>query len=129
MMRSLVRDPLPLARGLLALLLVCTWLAPLLTHADGHEHAICPEHGELVHVPRDGAPRQSDAPGLRSAPTRAEALAHEHCPVIWRACDAPQYAPGHEATPLVIGDAIRNPGCTLNTTPLLRLAPKQSPPV
>jgi hypothetical protein len=117
---------------LLAALVLLVWPA-----ASWHEsttvHAICPEHGERLDVASTDAPSgaaPTDEHDAEGAGNGAEG-AHEECPFVLLAqptssdCGAPQWRiealepRAHVAS--VAHEAHRS-------TPLLLLAPKQSPP-
>lgn len=97
-----------------------------LVHHDGERHAICPEHGELVHVRvLESAPADDD----RWGPDAADRTAHEHCELSWSAPadrvlarpvpSGPSSLPGALAAPTAREPRASRP---------LRYAPKSSPP-
>jgi hypothetical protein len=133
--------------GWLALLLVAVFLAATTTeraHRAARLHAVCGEHGELIHVAATPAAlaalacaeRCGDAPDDapdRAQPHQRRGAAHEHCRLgplqreaAFEHADVP--GPASSAPPAALGLAppsIDPP----RAEPLLLFAPKQSPPV
>lgn len=105
-------------------------------HEATAEHAICPEHGEVIDV---GAPdfRSAGAPERPAVPAialadGAELSSHGHCTLLahhreQRPLPPPTDLPGVvvEATPERIGVAR---GAPADATAILFVAPKASPP-
>ncbi len=106
------------------------WMA---LHFSLVEHAICAEHGALVHVSRSvpQAPVQERSGDQRALPSPA-LLSHGHCTappaVAQRQVEAPSaevppapWVAAHEVVDL-------GPGALATSIALLSLAPKLSPP-
>jgi hypothetical protein len=116
---------------LLATLVLLVWPA-VSWHESTTVHAICPEHGERLDVTSTDAPSGSaDAHDADGAGNDAEG-AHEECPFVLLAqptssdCGAPQW----RAEPLEVRTHVTSVAHEAHrSTPLLLLAPKQSPPV
>lgn len=128
----------PLAAGTLALLLVASQLAGLLHLAAGR-HAVCPEHGELVHVDEHGpgeidlAPSETESPAWSGAQGPAAPDEHDHCTVaVSRAEPVICAVPWAVAMPApVVAPATVRPPSTRPRGPGIAtwlIAPKQSPP-
>lgn len=118
--------------GFLLLQLLGAELWPALHHAL-FKHAVCAEHGELVHVAAhddDGAAAPSGATEILAA--GADEDAHDHCrlpPGTQQPAAEPDAAAllGIASPPCGAGVLSRDENLP-NSIPLLALAPKQSPP-
>jgi hypothetical protein len=103
-------------------------------------HAVCPRHGEWIHADELAAHEssaadasQADAPAAWSALPTDSAHEHEHCAVVSdrRQSLAAQarsqiVSPVDDVAHVAIG---RTCAASTGSVPLLRLAPKNSPPV
>lgn len=97
-----------------------------LVHEDDEQHAICPQHGELVHV---RAPELAPTDDDRLQPEGRPPSEHEHCALSWapssgelaaqRAAVHPTIGPSALAAPTLHEHRVARP---------LRYAPKSSPP-
>jgi hypothetical protein len=117
---------------LLVVLAAFVWPSVLLHEATTF-HAVCPEHGELLDVEfaPGGSDHGPDEPGVRLSAAENEEGAHELCPfvVLGQPASPAQDVPcgrilGEEPLgPVEIAREFR-----FQSIPILRLAPKQSPP-
>jgi hypothetical protein len=131
-------------RRILALVLLCLCLAGQLSgfaHLVTVQHAVCPEHGEVVHGPPGGS-EVALAPALALggqlpalSPSSAPAAGHEHDHCLLLSQRRGQAVP--EPAPRPVRNAAqparqvpgREVACCARSIALLRLAPKNSPPV
>lgn len=99
---------------------------PSLAHDDEALHAICPEHGELMHVapanPKEGSLTDSWSAG-------SESSEHEHCGLAWSlreraAVSETETAPVWPSSGLVAAKLV---AARVGLSPL-HYAPKSSPP-
>lgn len=127
------------ALALLVLLLSLVAQGSSFVHFFLIEHAVCPQHGELIHADEAGhhplhASTAPDTGHTAAQPAAAEAAhAHDHCAVVsdrrerW-ACLA---SLGSVASPpeveMLAAVRVRTSSC-VPAVPLLLLAPKSSPP-
>jgi hypothetical protein len=123
-----------LALAAFSLLLGAAILGAELETLEHHlttQHAVCPEHGLLVHVGKYGEARQGPVEkGLRSARRTADDHGHRHCALVVFLRIA---APAEPAAALVAEFAAREGPLlaerpSLPPIPALVLAPKSSPP-
>lgn len=121
-----------------ALALVCAFLLAQLAgfvHLALERHAVCAEHGELLHVADSASSSAAAGHQERTGPSLADGSsgdAHAHCDVLPAVQPKQSVATGaparsieplasawNRAAPLAVAHA---------AVPLLLLAPKQSPP-
>lgn len=100
-----------------------------------HLHAICPEHGEIIHVHADHAHSADHADTALTAAVAASEPSHEeHLHCAWSAARRTDLRDGAEATALfgrVAGDSAPLPAqsrAAVVAVATYRLAPKTSPP-
>jgi len=102
-------------------------------------HAICPEHGELIHPDElggsAGAPRalaKPDATAIQSAPQLPTVHGHDHC--LLASYRRQRIIPAAGTVALVAPTPMVGDSCLVADAPrpalvaLYRLAPKNSPP-
>lgn len=116
--------------------------ASSLAHALLVEHAVCPQHGEWMHADElaahaGGSGAKADRAGrptLQTALPPAEGHEHEHCAVLSERRQSGAAESTSPADSMVFGAdqtvACLTGGATeAQSVPLLRLAPKNSPPL